>query len=158
MRLVALLVSCAVTAAAFAAEPRVVPGEAEAWRFPAGYDPRPLSYSGIYQMDGRRQPPMLPHLGRTLTWRSLNPRDGVYDFSYLEKELRDAERGGYMVVFRLKASIVRADPPEVGQDGRQDATIPAWVVEKYHLAPDYLFLTSDPAFHRGDSYKQYAAP
>ncbi len=138
--------------------PRVIPGEAEAWRFPAGYEPRPLNYSGIYQMDAPRSPPMLPHIGHTLSWSALNPSEGVYDFSYVERELAAAERGGYKIVFRLKASVAHADPPEVGQDGLSARMIPSWVIEKHQLSPQHLFVTSDPSIPGVDRYKQYASP
>jgi hypothetical protein len=134
--------------------------EADAWSFP--YAVQPMNYSGIYQMDvANRLLPLCKHLGRTLTWKSLNPEEGVYDFSYIDQQLDLAEAGDYMVVFRLKASIVYANPMEKGQNEDTSRTIPDWVLTKYGIDADDRFLTKDPADPAPPAaphYKEYVAP
>lgn len=106
---------------------------------------RPLPYSGFYTMDSRADDPLVRHIGTTLTWRDINPAEGVYDFSLIERYLALAKQRGGMCLFRLKASIV--DAKEQGVVGGQREMVPQWVLEKYH--PKTFHTKAD---------KLYAAP
>jgi len=128
--------------------------EADAWSFP--YSVQPMTYSGIFQMDASSPLlPLCPHLGKTLTWAALNPNEGEYDFSVIDSVLGAAEASGYMVVFRLKASISFSEPKEKGAGGDVERTIPEWVETKYGIGANDRFETKHTdATH----YKEYVAP
>ena len=133
-----LLFAAALLLAARAAEPIVAEGED--WSLPGWVQPKP--YSGFYAMNSRAEHPLIKHLGMTLTWKALNPAEGVYDFSVLEKYLDLAQQRGGMVLFRLKASVL--DGLEQGVTGGERQFIPPWVVAKHHPAtfhtrPDKLY-------------------
>lgn len=78
---------------------------------------------------------LIRHRGMTLTWADLNPAEGVFDFSHLERQLEAARTSGGMALFRLKASIL--DGEEQGVVNRQRRFVPQWVVDK-HRPPTFL--------------------
>lgn len=125
--------------------PVVVSGED--WAFP--FTPEPAPYSGLFHMGPTVAPSgMVRHIGRTLTWASLNPSENVFDFSYVDDVLTAAKAGNYGVVFRLKSSVY--DGAEAGQAGTQSQMIPQWVVDKYDLTDGFTFDTGPN--------RTYAAP
>lgn len=107
--------------------PSTHPGED--WSFP--YDPEIAPYSGLFRMGNAKQPGgIVKHVGRTLTWAALNPREDVYDFTFVENALAAAKSGGYGVIFRLKASLL-SGVAEEGQGQAQSTMVPRWVIDKY---------------------------
>src|SRR5690606_38188833 len=73
--------------------------DGEDWSLPAWVEPKP--YSGFFTMNSGVRHPMIRHIGFTLTWFDLNPREGVYDFHWVEEKLAEAKARGGMVMFRL---------------------------------------------------------
>ncbi len=107
----------------------VVIQDGEDWSFPAWVQPRP--YSGFFNFNTINHP-LIPHVGKTLTWYDLNPAENVYNFSLIEQYLESARQKGGMAVFRLKSSIL--DGPEQGVVDGQRQMIPQWVVDKHNPA------------------------
>ena len=141
------VMACAVPGLVRAVEPAAGPEVAvktgEDWSLPDWV--RPLPYSGLYTMNTGVRHPLIRHIGMTLTWADLNPAEGVYDFSVLEKYLALAKARSGMVLFRLKASIL--DAKEQGVVDGQRQMIPQWVMDKHH-----------PKTFRTKADKLYAAP
>jgi hypothetical protein len=106
--------------------------DGEDWSLPAAVQPKP--YSGLFTMNQISDHPLIRHTGFTLTWFDLNPREGVYDFQWVERRLAEAKARGGMVMFRLKSSVLDGD--EQGTVNHQRQMIPQWVVDK-HRPPTF---------------------
>ncbi|WP_319501304.1 hypothetical protein [uncultured Draconibacterium sp.] len=119
----------------------------EDWSFPTWVKPK--YESGLGYMGEFSSNPKIKHAGTTLTWAMLNPSEGVYDFSELEKWLKKAEEADGMILFRLKASVLDRKSPWEGTDG---SFIPPWVVEKHQ--PKTFYTRKED----NGNYLLYAAP
>jgi len=147
IRKLATALLAAVAPLALAQSPAPTTASGEDWSFP--FTPAPSLYSGLFRMGPTSAPSgMVKHIGRTLSWASLNPSDGVFDFSYVDGVLAAAQAGNYSVIFRLKSSVVAGS--EQGQGGTQSQMMPQWVVNKYNLTSGFTFNTT--------SSKTYGAP
>src|SRR3954467_9551888 len=85
--------SCVTSAAAPAAAPSVAPGWD--WSLPAGS--RPLSYSGYVVRGNKHYSDQTSVSGVQIPWSSVSRAPGEYDFSGLEKSLRDARDAGVRI-------------------------------------------------------------
>lgn len=89
------------------------------WSLPGDTAPEP--YSGFFVMGAPSHHELVAYQGVTLSWATLNPSEGVYDWSEFESELDD----GVKRVFRLKCNSWEGSTHN----------IPDWVVDKYDLDP-----------------------
>lgn len=116
-------------------------GESAIWSFP-DFTPQPIRYSG-YATTGSITS-LIRNRATTVTWKDLNPSEGVYNWQLIQDTIDEAASDGG-ALFRLKASIYDGSEEGITQ------MIPDWVLEKYpDIETDYLFNTK--------SDKVYVAP
>lgn len=95
-----------------AEQPTVRPGWD--WTLPARVGPVP--YSGYVTWGGKRFDPAITVRGLHVTWKRLNPKPGVYDWEWIEDQLRRNVDAGMRTGIHLK--------------GVQRKAVPDWVIEK----------------------------
>lgn len=120
----------------------------EDWTFPEWVKPKHEAGFGV--MDRFSSNPLIRHAGTTLTWQMLNPGEGVYDFSELDKWLTNAKAKDGMVLFRLKAS--KKKRKSIFLNYEDGPFMPQWVIQKHNPATFYTM--QEPT----GEYLLYAAP
>lgn len=113
----ALLTSCWMLCSVGVAQspsPEVRPGWD--WSLPATVEPVP--YSGYVTWGRKRFDPAITVRGIHATWKRLNPEPGVYDWGWLEEQIRLNSAEGMRTGIHLK--------------GVQRDAVPDWVVETLH--------------------------
>ena len=85
------------------------------WTLPAGV--KPVPYSGYVTWGGKRFDPSITVRGLHVTWKRLNPKPGVYDWQWLDEQLRKNAETGMRTGIHLK--------------GVQRKAVPDWVIEKF---------------------------
>ncbi|MFA6484498.1 MAG: beta-galactosidase, partial [Bacteroidales bacterium] len=72
--------------------------------------------------------PGMDHLYLRLAWSYLEPKEGAFDWSYIDKVVEKYVPKGYKIAFRISCSETGTYPNSVGEqvDGVQYAT-PSWV-------------------------------
>lgn len=86
--------------------------------------------------------PEVPHVGHTLTWAELNPKEGVFDFARPKKLLEQAHARGVGVVFRLKSNVVHAVTPW----RTEPSVIPEWVLARHRPPTADMAGGDDPTY------------
>jgi len=107
------VVHCPRVAAGASGQPAIRSGWD--WTLPAGT--QPAAYSGYVTWGGKRFHPSITVRGLHVTWKRLNPKPGVYDWAWLEEQLRRSAAAGMRTGIHLK--------------GVQRSAVPDWVVEQF---------------------------
>ena len=104
--------------------PKISPGFD--WSLPK--EVKHAEYSGVCYSDVKPDRPYMRGILRTLTWGDLNPKEGVYDFTQLDKFIDEVSEFDGWLMLRIKCSVVWRDSPWVGVGG---LFIPEWVLDKH---------------------------
>lgn len=108
------------------------------------------SRSGGFYMDRDPDRNFLSVKGITISWANLNPAKNQYDFSALDRALKNAENGNYKIIIRLKCHVTARRTPGAGMDSNCPY-VPLWVLDLHSPAQ---FITRNTP----DRYIRVAAP